>query len=154
MAPLLPRCRSLRGLLPRPRFVLRLGVEAPPDQAWRRLWDLDRHTGAVPLTTVATAGGAPLGAGTSFTARTVLGPVAVDDVMVVREWRPPHRAVVAKTGRLLGGTITAELHGEGPATVLRWEQEYTVRGLPGPVSALAVPLVRAGYARTLRRITR
>jgi len=126
-------------------------VPGSPEQVWARLWDLDRHTAAIPLTT--TLGG-PLGAGADFVARTRLGPLRVDDEMHVREWEPHHRAVVDKVGRPLGGRITATLRPAGPDTRVRWEQRYAVTGVPDALAALAAPVVRAAYLRAVKQITR
>ncbi|WP_130014486.1 SRPBCC family protein [Serinicoccus sediminis] len=126
-------------------------VPGPPAQVWERLWDLDRHTAAIPLTTTV---GEPLGPGAGFVARTRLGPVHVDDEMVVRLWEPYDRAVIEKVGRPLTGRIDVTLRPAGADTRIRWEQTYAVAGVPGAVAALASPAVRAAYLRAVRQITR
>lgn len=123
-----------------------------PEEAWGRLWDVDRHTRAVPLTRVSTHDHQPLGWGQVFTARTRLGPFAIDDVMVVRSWEPPVAAVVEKVGSWLGGRIEVTLEPSPPGTILTWEQDFTARGLPRAVARLVCPLVERGYARSLRAI--
>ena len=125
-------------------------VPGPPQQVWERLWNLERHTAAIPLTT--TLGG-PLGPGAEFVARTRLGPVQIDDEMVVREWTPHTHAVVDKVGRPLSGQIEVTLRAAGPDTRIRWEQRYAVTGLPDRLAALGSPVVRAGYLRAVRQIT-
>ncbi|MGO0577172.1 SRPBCC family protein [Ornithinimicrobium panacihumi] len=143
-----------------PAFTLELHVGPPPPQAWALLWDLDRHTRHVPLTTVgpgagAPAGsspGAPLGPGAEFTATTRLGPVRIDDRMVVTRWEPPHLAVIEKVGRPLGGQIEAALEPHGAGTLLRWHQSVSVGRIPAPLVRLALPAVREGYRQALRRI--
>lgn len=152
--------------MPRPAFEVDLLVPGSPEQVWARLWDLDRHTAAIPLTTV-TAGpsatlatGAPdpspsgLRQGARFTARTSLGPVDLDDEMVVRAWDPPRRAVVDKVGRMLTGSIEVQLHPDGPGTRLRWAQTFRVARVPDTLAGLAARPVRAGYRWALVRITR
>lgn len=139
--------------MPRPAFTIELLVPGPPEDVWRRLWDLDRHTGAVPLTVV--SGPSPRQDST-FVARTAVGPLGFDDVMQVREWEPPHRAVVVKVGRVLGGRIEARLEaaaGPDPSTRLLWHQEVVATGVPDRLARLAVPVVAAGYRRALRQIT-
>lgn len=137
---------------PRSTFEIRLAIPGHPDQVWKRLWDLRRHTAAVPFTVVS---GGPLGPGVQFVGRTGLGPLQVDDVMTVREWEPPRRCVVEKIGSPLRGRIEATLHPLGGGrTLLRWRQSYAVRRLPDRLTCLTRPLVRAGYAVALRRITR
>ena len=132
-------------------FWFDLLVPGPPPQVWERLWDLERHTRAIPLTTV---GGGPLQDGVRFTARTGLGRLGFDDVMVVREWEPPHHAVIEKVGRVLGGRIEVTLRPAGADTRLRWEQNYSATAVPDRVAALASPGVRAAYLRSVRQIAR
>ncbi|WP_151525844.1 SRPBCC family protein [Serinicoccus kebangsaanensis] len=125
-------------------------VPGAPALVWERLWDLDRHTAAIPLTR--TLGG-PLGPDAEFVARTGVGPLRVDDRMRVRGWDPPHRAVVEKVGRPLTGRIEVLLRAAGADTRVRWEQEYAVTGVPDAVAALAAPVVRSAYLRAVRQIT-
>ncbi|HSP60475.1 MAG TPA: hypothetical protein VLO09_05390 [Ornithinimicrobium sp.] len=137
--------------MPRPAFELDLLVPGSPQDVWTRLWDLERHTRAVPLTLV--RGAAPQ-QGVTFVARTSVGPLGFDDVMQVRVWDPPHRAVVVKVGRVLGGTIEARLTTDGGGrTRLHWRQEVAATGVPDVLARLAVPAVAAGYRRALRQIT-
>jgi len=133
-----------------PEFTLDLVVVGEPDQVWERLWDLRRHTATVPLTTVS---GGPLGPGARFTGRTAVGPVGLDDVMVVRAWDPPRHAAVAKVGRVLHGSIEVTLEPVADGTLLRWHQHYGAALVPGRLAALARPVVRAAYLSALRRIT-
>lgn len=152
--------------MPRPAFEVDLLVPGPPEQVWARLWDLDRHTAAIPLTTV-TAGpstaidsGPPdpsrsgLRQGARFTARTSLGPVNLDDEMVVRTWDPPRRAVIDKVGRVLTGSIEAQLSPAGPDTRLRWVQTVGAARVPDTLAGLAARPARAAYRWALVRITR
>lgn len=142
--------------MPRPTFTLELLVEGEPEQVWDRLWDLDRHTAAVPLTDVRGAGSEPLHEGARFTARTGLGPVGVDDDMVVRLWEPPRHAVIEKVGRVLGGSLEvtlAPVRDQPARTLLRWRQSYSVTRLPDRLTGLARPAVRTAYRIALRRIT-
>ena len=138
--------------MPRPSFVIELRMLEPPDVVWARLWDLDRHTVAVPFTRVASVDGHPLAADSEFVARTALGPFGFDDRMVVREWRPTEHAVVEKVGRWLSGTITVDLVRDGDGSRLVWRQSFGARFIPDPAGALVTPMVRAGYRRSLRRI--
>lgn len=155
--------------MPRPAFEVDLLVAGPPEQVWARLWDLDRHTAAIPFTTVAAATSADHDAAATpspsglrqdarFTARTALGPVGFDDDMVVRAWDPPRRAVIDKVGRVLTGRIEVRLRPAGPDTQLHWTQTFgaglgTLR-VPGALAGLAARPVRAAYRQALVRITR
>lgn len=136
--------------MPRASFSIDLVVAAAPDEVWERLWDLRRHTAAVPLTTVA---GGPLQLGGRFTGRTALGPLGFDDHMVVRAWEPPWRAVVEKVGRVLRGTVEVTLEPSPSGTRLVWHQTYGASHVPDRLAALARPAVRTAYLLALRRIT-
>lgn len=150
--------------MPRPTFQVDLLVPGPPERVWARLWDLDRHTAAIPLTTVTPEPATATGTGlrhpsglredARFTARTGLGPVGFDDDMVVRAWDPPRHAVVEKVGRLLGGRIEVDLAPAGPNTRLRWAQTFAATGVPDALAGLAAGGVRAAYRWALVRITR
>lgn len=134
-----------------PSFEIDLLAPGPPEEVWGRLWDLDRHTAAIPLTTVH---GGTLGAGAGFTARTALGPVGFDDDMQVITWQPPRHAVIGKVGRVLRGRIEVVLRPAGPDTRLRWRQSFGVTGVPDAVARYAAPAVRAAYLSALRRLVR
>ncbi len=134
-----------------PSFRLELFVDGPPEGVWEQLWDLDRHTAAVPLTRVRGEEG-ELRLGSRFVARTAVGPIGFDDVMIVDAWEPPSLAVISKCGRVLTGTITVELAAEGEGTRVVWTQHYGARGVSSGVAALARPLVAAGYRRSLAKI--
>lgn len=133
-----------------PRFTIDLVVPGRPAEVWERLWDLDRHTAAVPLTTVS---GEPIGQGARFTARTAVGRLGLDDVMVVRSWEPHRRAVVEKVGRVLRGSIEVTLAPVTDGTLVRWRQTYGATLVPDRLAGLARPAVRAAYRSALRRIT-
>lgn len=133
-----------------PQFTIDLVVPGRPAEVWERLWDLDRHTAAVPLTTVS---GEPIGQGARFTARTAVGRLGLDDVMVVRSWEPHRRAVVEKVGRVLRGSIEVTLAPVTDGTLVRWRQTYGATLVPDRLAGLARPAVRAAYRSALRRIT-
>lgn len=135
----------------RSSFTFDLVVPGDPAVVWERLWDLDRHTSTIPLTTVR---GGPLSLATTFVGRTALGPVGFDDVMVVREWDPPQRVVIDKVGRLLRGSIEVTLEPRDQATLVRWSQSYGASGVPDALTRLTRPAVRAAYRHVVRRLTR
>lgn len=134
-----------------PAFEIDLLVRGHPADVWARLWDLDRHTAAIPLTTVH---GGTLGLDASFSARTALGPLGFDDDMEVVRWEPPHQAAILKTGAVLRGTIEVDLRPAGQDTRLRWRQTYGAAWVPDALARYAAPLVRAAYLTSIRRLTR
>ena len=135
-------------------------------------------------------GGTSLRAGSRFVARTALGPLHVDDVMEVRRFDAPGadgggtaagirastggagspgssstaggegRAVVVKTGRLIGGQIDATVSpltgsGDGEAgSRLEWTQDLTLRGVPALADPLVAAVGRLAYGTVLRALLR
>lgn len=142
-------------------FVVVVETPLTPAQAWARVWDLERHTAVIPLTTVtihppATA----LAAGARFCGRTTLGPIGFDDPMQVLVWEPPTtgggRAVVAKTGTVIGGRIEVTFAPDtGGGTRITWRQHVELPWLPSPLSWLEHPaarLVAPGYRMVFNRL--
>lgn len=136
--------------------AFRLVVDAPgtPDEVWARLWDLDRHTAAIPLTRVSIHDAAVLHHASRFTAHTRLGPFTLDDQMVVRCWDPPCRATIDKVGAPLVGTITVTLAPHGARTQLVWHQSVRINHIPDALVRLAIPALALGYRVALGRILR
>ena len=136
----------------RPEFTIEIESVETPAEVWRRLWDLDRHTSAVPLTVVSQIGGHELRLGARFVARTQLGPMGLDDVMVVREWEPPRTARIEKVGRLLTGDIRVHVEANGSGSRVLWQQTFGARGVPEWLAALGRLPVWVGYRASVRKI--
>ncbi|QQY24643.1 hypothetical protein I6I76_00155 [Dermacoccus nishinomiyaensis] len=152
-------------------FAFRIDTALAPHEAWRRVVDVSAHGEVVPFTTG--HGPAPEDAvvGSRYVARTRLGPLGFDDVMVVREIEAGRRVVFEKVGRLLGGVVTVEItpvrraagpDGErgldGGAQVV-WAQSITLPWVPvrlRPVAAVvtcaAAPAIGAGYRRVVTKL--
>ena len=133
-------------------FELVLHRLEPPARVWQALWDLDRHTAAISLTRVGSCDGLPLRQGSEFVARTGVGRIGFDDRMEVQAWDPPRQARIAKTGRVLRGSITVELVADGAGTLVRWRQRFAVLGIPDVLARAAAPVVALGYRVSLTRI--
>lgn len=133
-----------------PRISIDIRLGEAPEVVWTRLWNLNRHTAVVPFTTVLSQ--EPLDRGTRFIARTTLGPITIDDRMVVRRWEPPRRATVEKVGPVLFGTIDATIQEEGDGCRLTWEQTYAVRAVPRFLARIFEPVVKRAYRSTLIQI--
>ena len=143
------------------RFRIEEVAPLTPEVAWARLWDLQRHSEVIPLTRVsADAPATALAHGVEFCGRTGLGPLGFDDRMRVAEWSPPThgvpgRAVVEKTGRILGGRIEVEVVAEGSDSRVVWQQQLVLPWLPSPlrvVEKVAALLAAPGYRRVIRRL--
>lgn len=131
-------------------------TEHPPAETWARLWDLDRHTAVIPLTTVTPHPPATrLGAEAGFTGRTALGPLGFDDVMRVARWAPPESATVVKVGRVVGGRIEVTVVPLRHGSRVTWRQTVRLPWLPRPlrwVEALAARVMAPGYRRVIRTL--
>lgn len=112
--------------------------------------------------------------GSRYVARTRLGPLGFDDVMVVREIEAGRRVVFEKVGRLLGGVVTVEItpvrRAAGPdradgergldgGAQVAWAQNITLPWVPGRlrpaaafVTRVAAPAIGAGYRRVVTKL--
>lgn len=133
-------------------FRIELQRREAPAVIWQRLWDLSRHTEATPFTRVQSQHDQPLGAGVRFLARTSLGPLRLDDRMVVRWWQPPHLAVIEKIGPVLFGRIRVEITQTSTGSALVWLQSYSVAKMPDTITKSTATLIRRGYMRSLEKI--
>ena len=142
-------------------FIIRHESRHPPARAWAQLWDLDRHTQVIPLTTVTLdLPATELTEGAGFTGRTALGPLGFDDTMTVTEWHPPTadeggHALVVKTSRLLGGQIDVVVEPAAGGSAITWRQGVVLPWLPSPLrwlEGLAARVAAPGYRTVLRRL--
>lgn len=161
----------MMGRMGRAGFAFRIDTALAPHEAWRRVVDVSAHGEVVPFTTG--RGPAPEDAvvGSRYVARTRLGPLGFDDVMVVREIEAGRRVVFEKVGRLLGGVVTVEItpvrRAAGPdgergldsGAQVVWAQSITLPWVPvrlRPVAAVvtsaAAPAIGAGYRRVVTKL--
>lgn len=161
----------MMGRMGRAGFAFRIDTALAPHEAWRRVVDVSAHGEVVPFTTG--RGPAPEDAvvGSRYVARTRLGPLGFDDVMVVREIEAGRRVVFEKVGRLLGGVVTVEItpvrRAAGPdgerdldgGAEVAWAQSITLPWVPGRlrpaaafVTRVAAPAIGAGYRRVVTKL--
>lgn len=157
------------------RVALRVPSPLPPAACWERLVDARVHTAAVPLTRVRADGGSFGRPGATLVARTALGPVGFDDPMTV-DVADGHRLHLRKRGRVVRGwvraTVTPAPDGApgraggraagraaggspGPTaggSVVAWEQEITVAGVPRALDPVVGAVAARAYAAALRAI--
>lgn len=123
--------------------------------------DLRAHDRLIPFTRIR-QGMVPadeLRPGHRFIACTMLGRVGFDDHMTVEEIEPPMgtspgRARIAKTGRLVLGTVALTVAAHDGGSTVRWSQDFGLARF-GRVAAwaagLAAPFL---YRSTLKRLLR
>jgi polyketide cyclase/dehydrase/lipid transport protein len=125
--------------------------DSPPDEAWARLVDWQRHGAHVPLTTVTVRPGEP-GVGAVFVARTAFGRLGFDDPMEVVEWDPPRFCRIEKRGRVMRGWAELTVSAAGTGSLLSWREEAVPTRLPGFARPLADAATRRLLTRVLRRL--
>ncbi|PNE40312.1 SRPBCC family protein [Streptomyces noursei] len=139
-------------------FRIERTVPLSPDAAWRRLTHWAAHSAHVPLTTITVTTTPPTRVGTTFVARTGLGPLGFDDVMRVVRWEPPGagtagatagRCRIEKRGRVVAGWAEFEVEVRAGGCRVVWRGEVRPRGLPRPLGPLAARSARWLYGRIL-----
>ena len=146
-------------------FDFEVDTHLSPVEAWRRVADVSQHGQVVPLTVGSGPTPQQVRVGSRLVARTALGPVGFDDVMIVREADEGRRLVLEKVGQLLGGLVTVSVaaHAGGGARVA-WRQSIELPWLanaPAPVRRVgalgmagAAPLIGWGYRAVVTRLVR
>lgn len=111
------------------RFTVERSSELPASEAWRRLTRWELHGDIIPCTTVTRSGA---GAGSSFNARTSLGPLGFDDPMEVVAWQPPGTATagrcrIEKRGNVINGWAELSVSPTPTGSRIRWDEEARIR---------------------------
>lgn len=111
------------------RFTIERASELPAPEAWRRLTQWERHGDAIPWTTVTRCGE---GVGSTFTARTSLGPIGFDDPMEVVAWQPPGadnagHCRIEKRGTVITGWAELTVVPTPTGSRVRWDEVAGIR---------------------------
>lgn len=111
------------------QFEVRRETSLPAADAWSRLTDWEGHGQFIPLTTVTRSGA---GVGSTFSARTALGPFGFDDIMDVTMWEPPAgdrpgRCRIVKRGRVISGWAELVVTPTATGSTVRWLEEASIR---------------------------
>ncbi|GAA2740542.1 SRPBCC family protein [Terrabacter aerolatus] len=140
-------------------FEVHLAPPLSAPEAWRRILDLTAHTAVIPLTTVTgdAMTAADLVDGSRFVARTAVGPIGFDDVMVVDSIVAPTttsagHARIRKEGKVVRGSIDLVVTPTAAGSSVRWTQQIGVRGVPAILDPLVSRVAGAAYGSTLRRL--
>ncbi len=142
-------------------FDVHLDTDLPAAEAWRRVLDLRAHGEVIPLTTVTgeQLEAAALEQGSRFVARTSLGPVGFDDVMVVDSIEQPTdgsggRARIHKEGKVIRGTIDFRVTPLGSTSTVDWVQQISVRWVPRAADPVVARVARTAYGKALAQLLR
>ena len=140
-------------------FEVHLDTPLTAPEAWRRILDLRAHTAVIPLTTVTgeAMAASELVEGSRFVARTGVGPVGFDDVMVVQTMVAPTsvrpgNARIRKEGKVIRGRIDLFVTPTASGSTVVWTQRIGVRGVPALLDPVVERVARAAYSLTLRRL--
>lgn len=136
-------------------FELRLRVPAPATAVWARLIELDAHSAAIPLTRV-TPVGEQMRAGLRFVGETTLGPLRMNDRMLVARADAPTGdqagiLVVEKFGPV-AGLVEATVEQSATGTLVVWRQSLRPAWLPSLLLPLGAVAAKIAYGAGVRRI--
>ena len=136
-------------------FEVRVNVPEAAHVVWSRLIDLDAHSAAIPLTRV-TPVGEKMRQGLRFVGETSLGPIHMNDSMlVVRADAPmdghPGRLVVEKFGPV-AGLVEASVEQVATGTLVVWKQSLRPAWLPKFLRPAGAMVAKIAYGVGLRQI--
>jgi Polyketide cyclase / dehydrase and lipid transport len=141
------------------RFDVRYHFDAPPRLVWDELVDWAGHGAWIPLTRVDVDLGDPTAAGTTFTAWTGFGRLALEDRMRVAAcvWDDDvgrGSCEVDKLGPILRGRagFTVEHDMSGAGTVLNWFEDVTVPRVPQFLAPVLAGLGASGFRHGMHRL--
>lgn len=132
-----------------PTLELRQDIDAPVEVIWDAVVDWPAQGEWMLGTSVRVTQGDGRSVGSELAAYSGIRPVGFLDTMVIREWDPPRRCVVAHTGRVVRGDGVFEVVAVGPqASVFVWREELD---LPlGVLGRLAWPVAKYPFALGVR----
>ena len=129
----------------------------PAAEAWAAITDFPVHGAVMPATRVLTDPIAPSapGPGWRFLARTSVGPITLDDPMVITRWNPPEADAVGlfrvdKVGPVLAGWTVVRVHPCPGGSTVVWVQHLRLRiWVPPPGETVTESINRSLYGRAL-----
>lgn len=136
-------------------FTFTVDSDLTPDEAWRRVVDVSHHGDVVPLTRGSGPSPDDAEVGSRYVARTAVGPVGFDDVMVVRELAAGRHVVFEKVGRVIGGVVTVDVASRGVGSTVAWHQSVILPWLPAslrPLARVVAPVVGRGYRHVVTQL--
>jgi hypothetical protein len=143
------------------RFDVRYHFDAASRPVWDELVDWAGHGAWIPATRVHVDPGEPTAVGTTFTAWTGFGRLALEDRMRVAACAWDDDAgrgscEVDKLGPILRGRagFTVERDMSGAGTVLNWFEDVTVPHAPQFVAPVLAGLGAAGFRHGMGRLAR
>ena len=139
------------------RVVVDQIIDATPQVVWDAVTDWPSQSTWMLGTHVTAGRDDGIGVGGELEAFTGIGKLGFRDPMVITEWQPPQRCVVAHTGTVVRGIGIIEVRElSHERSLVRWIEELELPG--GLVGRLAWPAARPvvvwGVRHSLRRLSR
>ena len=109
------------------RIRVAVEIDAPAAAVWKVVEPIERHVDwMVDAEAITFEGDQSRGVGTRFVCRTKIGPIALDDRMIVTEWEPERRMGVRHDGVVTGtGVFELEPIDLGRRTRFTWTEQLT-----------------------------
>ncbi len=140
-------------------FEIHIDSPLSAPDAWGKILDLRAHSVVIPLTTVTgeTLDAAGLSVGSTFNARTAVGPAGFDDPMVFDEVVQPTetsagQARIRKEGRLIQGRIDLTVTPRPGGSAIVWRQDIAVNRVPTLADPVVALVARGAYGSTLKKL--
>ena len=135
-------------------FNVRKSLALPADAVWQELTAWPRHATWIPATTITLLEGDG-GIATRFVARTGVGPLALDDTMVVTHLDPSKRtAGIRKTGPLITGEAGFTVAQVGSGCSLDWWENVEVPHVPRHLAPILALVGRLSFGVAIGRLQR
>ena len=142
------------------RFEILQPFPSPAHEVWQGLIDWKGHEAWIPATKVEIHSDAdPTAVGTSFTATTGFGRLALPDKMTVTKctWDPATETGVCeveKIGPILKGTAGFTVTSEAGGSEVSWTEDVTVKYLPRILAPVARWAASFGFRVGMRKLAK
>ena len=138
-------------------FVVTVDFDSSARAVWDELIDWKAHEAWIPATRVEVDGADPTAVGTTFTAWTGFGRLALEDRMRVTQcsWADETQhgsCEVEKLGPVLRGRAGFTVEPSGTGARVEWIEDVTVRWLPRLLAPVAARLGAMGFKIGMRRL--
>ena len=132
----------------------RIEIDAPIDEVWERLADIERQPDwMTDLTSVTVTTPGPIGVGTRAEGRVRILGISVADPVEIVEFAPPHRFAIRHDGAFSGnGLITLDTLDGGRRTRIEWAETLVPPILPNLGSLVQAPILGRIFQADLERL--
>jgi len=137
-------------------IVVSIDLPHPPDEVWRELAQLERHSEwMADAERIDFDGEQRSGVGTRMAVRTRVGPLVTTDVIEVRSWLEGRSIGVSHRGIVTGLGVFVLIPIDGGTRFVWWEELEFPWYLGGPITAwFARPILHMIWQGNLKRFAR